>query len=462
MKKKGRAIIAVILAWCFVLGGCGKSGNITDLSQEEQGTGENSENTDCKDLENTEPEKPCQQPEMEGEITISTLFEQEFLTVAAQQFMSDYPDVKVTINVYKDTAESGTVEDYQTYLNTKIMSGKAEDIFFNSFLPVTKYSEMGVFEDLNEFISMTSEFNNENYFMNVLEAARQEDGKIYLIPYMAKFDCIAFSQELLDEQADIQNKLENQNSARFTESMDIAKMLLSGTDKRNAYLLQMNEISYMEYLIKDNFSQFFDMDNKQVQIDNAEYIRLLETVKELSDNNYLGAGVDFYNSDYQFAAMIDYDVQAGFYGLNAGSGQAYSQPLANENGNVVINANGCLALGSASANKELAWEFVKYLLSDEMQSQPSIHGLTVNRKGFDSAVDRYYEFYTEGNSSAVNKEEYRDLLRSWMEEVGACDMVDSALWTLIDEENGAFFSGKQTAEATAKNLQKKITQYFNE
>jgi hypothetical protein len=49
-----------------------------------------------------------------------------------------------------------------------------------------------------------------------------------------------------------------------------------------------------------------------------------------------------------------------------------------------------------------------------------------------------------------------------MEQISSCDRVDATIWDLIDAENEKYFSGEQTAEVTAKNLQKQINQYFNE
>ena len=456
MRKKGRTILALLLCALCVFSGCEKNGEDIPLEQSTQ------QEIEADNPENVvEEEKEVYvQPEMKGEITISCFYEQEFLNAAAEKFMETYPDVTVTINVYNETSGSGSVEDYQTYLNTKIMTGKAEDIIFNSFLPVTKYTEMGVFEDLSRYIALTPELNDENYFMNVLEAAKVEDGKIYLIPYMAKFDVISFSEELLAEQPALEQEIK---SASFSDRMTIANKLLQNTDNRNSFLIQMNELSYANYLVEDMFSDFVDVENKTVNIKTEAYINLLNQVKELSENDAFGSDrMDFYNTEYFFAATCDYDVQAAFYELDTSAGVSYGMPMANQDGNVAINANGCLALNSASANKNLAWEFMKYLLSDEVQSLPSLHGLAVNKSAFDTVAERYYSFYSEGSQATVDKEEYVELLESWMEQINDCDTVDSAIWTLIEEENNKFFEGKQTAEETASILQRKLEQYFNE
>lgn len=458
MKTNGRKVLALFVCMVCLLSGCGneQTQNEEDLQSNriERGSDISSSN------ETTErKQEEYVQPEMKGEITVSGFMEQEFLTAAAEQFMDLYPDVRVTVNVYHETSGAGSVEDYQTYLNTKIMTGKAEDIILNSFLPVDKYSETGVFEDLSRYISLTPEFTEENYFMNVLQSARAKNGEIFLIPYMAKFDVVGFSDALLSEQTGMESRLQ---SAGFSERMDIAKELVSNTLNENAFLIMMNEVQFADYLIEDKLSDFIDVEKKSVNLNSDAYISLLKEVKELSDNHAFDADVDFYNTEYYYAATCDYDVQAAFYELDEQSGLSYSMPVADSEGNTAVNANYCMALNSASQNKDLAWEFMKYLLSEEVQTLPSVHGLAVNKKGFDAAVERYYNFYAESNSGSVEKEEYGELLQSWMEQINDCDTVDSALWALIEEENGKFFEGKQTAEDTASVLQRKIEQYFNE
>ena len=454
MKTNGRKVLALFVCMVCLLSGCGNAQTQNEEDLQSKGSNIPSLN------ETTEQKKEeYVQPEMKGEITVSAFMEQEFLTAAARQFMDLYPDVKVTVNVYYETSGAGSVEDYQTYLNTKIMTGKAEDIILNSFLPVEKYSEMGVFEDLSRYISLTPEFTEENYFMNVLQSAKTKNGEIYLIPYMAKFNVVGFCDALLSEQTGMESRLQ---SAGFAERMDIAKELVSNTSKKNTFLIMMNEVQFADYLIEDKLSDFIDVEKKSVNLNADTYISLLKEVKELSDNHAFDADVDFYNMEYYYAATCDYDVQAAFYELDEQSGLSYSMPIADSEGNVAVNANYSMALNSASHNKDLAWEFMKYLLSEEVQTLPSVHGLAVNRKGFDAAVERYYNFYAESNSGSVEKEEYGELLQSWMEQLNDCDTVDSALWTLIEEENGKFFEGKQTAEDIASVLQRKIEQYFHE
>lgn len=467
--KKNRSLLAVLLIVISVLYGCGNgaepetTGVRNDAPVQEtawaSGTEEHSE-TEGKTPDAQEA-MTYVQPEMKGEITISCLNAEEFLNTAAEQFMKLYPDVKVTINSYKESFSDGTVEDYRTYLNTKIMTGKGEDILFTGFLPITKYSEMGVFEDLSGYIKKTPEMNDENYFMNVLQAAKDDSGKIYILPYMARFDTLAFSAELMSEHGG--NESDAQDLC-FGTAMDLAKQLVDETDKNNAFLIQMNAVSYTHSLVNDSIGQFIDVNAKKVSLDTPEYIALLESVKSLSENGYFDKDIDFYNMEFYFAAECDYDVQAAYYSMDTKNGPNYCMPLTDEEGRTLVKSNPCVAINSASENKDLAWEFIRYLLSDEVQTLPSIYGPAVSRKGLEAVAERFYTFYKEGNGGAGlgSEAEYKEILKSWLEQINGCDMLDSTIMDLIDEENSKYFSGQQTAEDTAGRLQRQLEQYFNE
>ncbi len=468
MRKK-RSLLAVLLVVASVFCGCSNgavqdtAGEKNDVPMQEtdgaSGTAERSENKEiAQDVQET---VLYVQPEMRGEISISCLYAEEFLNTAAEQFMERYPNVKVTINSYKESSREGTVEDYRTYLNTKIMTGKAEDILFTSSLPITKYSEMGVFEDLSGYIQKTPEMNDKNYFMNVLQAAQEVGGEIYIIPYAARFDTLAFSAELMSEHGGNESDVQD---LHFGTAMDLAKQMVDETDKNNAFLVQMNTVSYAHSLLKDSIGQFIDVNAKKVSLDTPEYIALLESVKSLSENGYFDTDIDFYNMEFYFAAECDYDVQAAYYSMDTKNGSNYCMPLTDAEGRTLVKSNPCVAVNSASENKDLAWEFIRYLLSDEVQTLPSIYGPAVSRKGLEAVAERFYTFYKEGNGGAGfgSEAEYKAILESWMEQINGCDMLDSTIVDLIDEENNKYFSGQQTAEDTARKLQQQLEQYFNE
>lgn len=451
MKKKKMSLLAILFALVFAVCGCAGKGGKTD-----SGVGDSSQKHVKGDKEQDEE---YTKPEMKGEIRVSCFGEAEFLDTAAKQFMDKYPDVKVVINGDSEQSDMLREEEYQTSFNTELMSGDGADIIFNSFLPVTKYSEMGAFEELSTYISRTPEMNDENYYMNVLKAAQNEDGEIYMLPYKASIPTFGFSTHLLKEHDDIENALKGKKNIRFSDGMNFAEQLVEGkAPSDNFFMIDMSPIEIMEYLIKDSLDDFIDQEKKEVHLDTPEYIDMLNSVKKIADGGWIDADIDFYNTEFYFAGYRNFDTQAAAFPVDPQSGRSYCMPLADKQGKVAINTNStCIALNSASEHKELAWEFMKYLLSDEVQSLPSFYGLAVNRQGFEKSVEREYDKGVNGSL-----EDYRNLLENWMKQVNACDMLDGPIVSLLELENEKFFDGQQSAEETAKTLQKQIEQYFNE
>ncbi|WP_406241916.1 ABC transporter substrate-binding protein [Tissierella carlieri] len=448
MKKTLLATILILT----ILVGC--TGNIQNSDEE------------TLNLSKQKDEEDYIPPKMEGELTVSAMFEQEYLTIAAQKFMSKYPDVNIIINSYVrtegdnvvGTSEEFSAESYRNQLNTKIMTGKAEDIIFTGHLPIHKYINMGVFEDLSNLLSLTPEINSDNYFMNVLEAPKNKDGNIYMLPLMSRFQVVSFDKHLVTDSG---KKIEDgMTKISFGKAAEFAQQLVDNTSRKNTFLSQEEGASFLNYAFRDYFNEFIDMDKKKVNV-GEKYISLLNHVKDLEDNGYFAAkgSIDFYNMEYYFAFNVDFDTQAAFFSLLPDT-YTYAMPLSDANGNVYVNPSNSVGISSNSKNKELAWEFIKFLLSDEVQSLPSFYGLGVNKKGFENSVENIFKLYNR--DEAVSKEEYRNLLEKWVMEINAYDINDPIISEFIWEESNKFFDGRQSAEESARILQAKISKYLNE
>ena len=117
--RKGRSLLAVLLIVMSVLCGCGNgtvpgdNGGQSDAPMQESSgaSGTEGRSEAGEKTPDVQEAAPYVQPEMKGEITISCLYAEEFLNTAAEQFMKLYPDVKVTINSYKESSGESMVED---------------------------------------------------------------------------------------------------------------------------------------------------------------------------------------------------------------------------------------------------------------------------------------------------------------------------------------------------------------
>lgn len=463
-RKRMKRVLALLLVFAVVLGGCGQSGGKNAASGGTTGGGQSSEDgQSSKGTQDGSQVAVYEQPEMKGEITISTLYEMEFLEEAAKSFMKKYPDVKVDIHVaVEDYLESGGGgAEYREQLNTKIMSGKAEDIICTTTIPVKKYMDMGVFEDLSGYLATTPQMDEEHYFMNVLKSAEDENGHIYILPYQCSFSVISFEKKIVEAA----QPLKTEGGIRFSEAAAYAKKCMDEAKVKNSYLTQLGDWGYMQSLIYEYWDTLVDVKEKKANVNTSQYIGWLKETKELSDKGYFDpGGLDFYNTRYYFAMNEDFDQQAAFYNLyeEAGTGNCMGMPIADEKGNVFTSSGQCLAINSASQNKALAWEFIRYVLSTEVQSLPALYGLAVNKESFPASAQKSLKVYTDGTKSQISVETYQALLEKWINCINKCNVKDLAIVQYFEEENVKFFEGKQSAEQAAKNIENKVTQYLRE
>ena len=410
---------------------------------------------------------------IEGEITVSLLDETEFVDIAANKFMDKYPNTKINVETFRETeliettdgavmsvapTEEFSTESYLQQLNTKIMSGKAADVIFTNPLPMIKYREMGVFEDLTDYIDEKG-IDEENYFMNIINLGKSEKGQ-FAMPLSVYFDIISFDKELVADSGIKPD--ENLKSISYSDALKIGIDLVDNTNRDNTYLTigRAYEVAYQ--LVEENLDDFIDFDKKESYFDKKEFIDILEYAKKLDQEGYFDKGtIDFYNMEYHFAYDIDFPSQAAAFTLYDDSIRYQSMPICNKDGKVMGRMGGSFGINSQSENKDLAWEFIYFLMSEEVQSMPSFYFTGINKNSFDASAGRYAEMMNSDEHS-LDAAEYKKLLRTWYEQVEVNRFTDYNLSNIIYEEMHNYFEDMSTVQEVSKNIQARVDKYFNE
>ncbi len=473
MKK----IISLILLATLLLAGCANKDVQTELpSLGEPITPSSQQNFTPKD---SKSERTYTPPEMKGELTISILDDSPILTLAAEMFMEKYPDVTVTINKFRSLEviqlENGSEmsaepsgeqssANYLSALNTKLMTGNAEDIIMTGYIPFQKYVDMGAFEDLSFYMENSPEINADSYYMNLFDAVKTTDGKMYTLPLTSFIRIISFHETLAN---DCQKYLpDTMSKICYEDALNYALELVENTNRKNTLLEISNGQGVVGGILYDKWGDFINPETKEVFFDTQDYISLLEYAAELEAKGYFDtSGLDFYNMEYYFAISSDFDVQAAYYHLldTSEANQFYHpMPLCDQDGNVNLTSASLFGINSASASKELAWEFLKFMLSDEVQTSPSNWGLSVNKNGFDAYVKRQYDMYNSGNGQVIDWDSYRSLIEGWLLQINDYNSERTVISNMIYDENEPFFEGKKTAADTAKQVQARLDKYLNE
>ena len=140
-----------------------------------------------------------------------------------------------------------------------------------------------------------------------------------------------------------------------------------------------------------------------------------------------------------------------------------------------------IAMCSASEHKEAVWEFMRLVLTEEIQlSDENLkYSFHTNKKVFDTMLDeRCNPQYDTGGKeipkSAVTiggtriefyamTSEQRSEFLSLIENTTSSDCGDDgSIFEIVMEEANAFFDGKQDAKKTAEAVQSRVTIYMNE
>jgi multiple sugar transport system substrate-binding protein len=146
-----------------------------------------------------------------------------------------------------------------------------------------------------------------------------------------------------------------------------------------------------------------------------------------------------------------------------------------------FTTNSLFGINDKSPNKALAWEFLKFLISEEMMSPPSLVGLPINKAAVSAAAQHVIETSKKisdnnnGKSKVqvnmnglrinlkqpISKEDVEPI-QNLLANANKYVRVDLMVMKIVQEETEAFFEGQKTAEDTAKTIQDRVSTYINE
>ena len=261
-------------------------------------------------------------------------------------------------------------KDLNTVMNIKILSGEGPDMFLAASIPYRSMAERKMFADIGALIEKDPDVDIEDFFPNIIKPLMDEEGHLYLMPCSFDFKAVLINKPLLNENSMEmpEGTLENliKTCVEFTErtkNEPNAYALLWGTGEI-ADGAKKELITAMDYRKKISFFSEID-DTVYNLIGNPPYISSSKDVGKvpllhdispyliISDSPSLdlpwnNAGVmNIFEYD-------EYEVRNFPRISNYKEEYFYMPTLA-----FCINKAG---------NVEEAWQFLKYLLSDEVQT----------------------------------------------------------------------------------------------
>lgn len=424
-------------------------------------------------------------------LTLAVPSAARWLEVAAIKFQKVNSDYSVNIKSYEQADQNekrGDNENYVKTLNTELLTGKGPDIISTNGLSSEKYMDRNIIADLSEYMEKDASFDESRYFTNIFDAFKYKD-KLYMLPASVNFDVLAANQEMLDQKS----LMIDDTSWNWNEFKQVAEKLTGKSSGKAANCTLFPEGVgsglLLENMLKGNYSSFVDSDQKKASFNSKEFIDLLEMVEGYGDNKLSDtvviSGSNYVDPDsldrgtvvYSMQTFIDYTGYAFLSGIYKDKLKLLRYPSAGGGYKGGFNSDSIFAINNNSKNKDAAWEFLKFLLSEDIQSD-ELDGFAINKAALKKSAQRAIEMTNSGGMMVAIStkgegkpqiitpkkltQEDIDYVNGFIEGMKSYNYNNSEVKKIILDEAGAFFAGNKTAKDAAGIIQQKASIYLGE
>ncbi|WP_164545707.1 ABC transporter substrate-binding protein [Paenibacillus albus] len=403
-------------------------------------------------------------------IVVSILGISPFYKLAKEKYEALHPNTTIEFKEFESGAmmSESEVEKYIKSTTTEVLSGKGADLFaFTTVeLPIDKYVNHGAFENVDDWIKRDTGFDQQQYQMNIMEGSKMNGG-LYIMPVEFYLEALYGDTDGL-KKAGVAIDDKNWTWNQFTE---ISKQLAG----KNGSGYSMNFLppeAMINNLVSDNYKRLIDGANAKASFDTPFFTELLTEVKEMYDEKELSDdAAQFRKSLLSYSLMTspsDYLVRLASYFKNS---KVYQKPHASDQqSGVSFLVTNQIAMNAHSEVKRDAWEFMKFLLSEEMQNYPHQTGFAMNKAVNEKAVEDVKkngidkDVGAKGGGAVVKvTDENLNALRDMLSAASLRNMgYETTVQQIVAEEVKAFFAGQKSADDVAELIQNRVTTYLNE
>ncbi|WP_221414093.1 ABC transporter substrate-binding protein [Paenibacillus sp. 598K] len=407
-------------------------------------------------------------------VVFSVLSSNRFLETAVRLFEEKHNDIRIEIKEYK--ASEGTegggaregfsladIEKYVQSVTTQVVSDGGPDLILMNNLPQHKFVEKNRLAHLNDLIADGSSFDRNTIYDNILKASQDGEG-LYTIPLSFSLETIQGNTELLKE---LNISVDKNAPWTWSQFSDVAKKLKEQGGSEGYYNLMMSPL--LHTYIEDRYEEL--VGEGQPGFDSDLFRNMMEEIKSIYDEGLLNEGMA---SDPAKAVFRMVGIFNPVAALTMPSNlDYYHNPSATgKQEGVPFKAIDSLGINSKSEVQSEAWEFIKFLLSDEMQASPDLFGLPMNKTATDKRLNEVVEKIENGTlelpipkdmlpSSETIKNRIAEV-QQLISEAGARKLSDLKVLTIATEEFESYKNGQKSAEEVSKLIQNRVTTYLNE
>lgn len=318
-------------------------------------------------------------------ITIATMSLNYRLRQRVLEYNRTNTEYRIRVNDYSQYITADDTNAAVTKLNTEIVAGNVPDIFIaNSSMPITQYSGKGILEDLTPY--MERDFGEDAFVEDFFKTLRDEDGKLYEIYPSFYVSTVGALKSVVGD----------------TETMSFAdiQQALSGLkDDATAFENTYSRDYAIESIIYGNMGSFVNWKTGECSFNSQEFIDLIEFIKtfktqeevdQIYDDPDYDWGVNTYEKIMSGEQLFFTTELSDFNSFRGSTFYTYNNDISFVGFPGIGNAFGFgdsgYALSAKSENKEAAWEFISYVLTEDYQRDNIYYYLPTNKTVFEEKM----------------------------------------------------------------------------
>ena len=391
-------------------------------------------------------------------------------------------DYRITL---VDYSQYNTTDDYTLgtqQMDRDVVSGSCPDIIFLSTGHEDRYIAKGALADLSALMEKDDSISQDDLVAGALKAYTV-DGKVYGLPVNFNIETMVASAKLVGD--------------RTSWTMEEMAQVISGLDEGTQVMSYTGQTSFLSQMVSENLDQFVDYAKGTCSFDSDSFKQLLAAAAKCPTDDELNQGDDVvaYSTDDEYSQMQSGDLLMTSQYMTDGNWslkQYYNlfnqehgfvnigYPVTENGGNgAIIHVSGGLAISAKTQYTDAAWDFLKSLLSDDVQE--GNWSLPVTRTALDKALSEAMEksYYTDENGEKVYyddttylgdteytlaplTQEQVDDFKTLIDGATPGGTYDTDIQEIIQDEAGAYFAGDKTADDVAKLIQNRVSIYLGE
>lgn len=448
--KLNRKWVLALLAMIIVLSGCSSS----SVGSGGEGVTDKPSGQDDKTIE------------------IAMMSAHPYLDEAIKQYKKIRPDIHIKFQEYKATPQleentssepltKGDIEKYVQTVSTQLMSGKGADIIVMNELPKDKYVAKNMLVNFYDLMDKDADFDRNQYYQNIFKNSQNGDG-LYAMPFSFTLDALTGNKDLL-ERANIKI---NDQTWTWDDLKEISKKLKEQVAEDVVAFGNLYPGALLSEYIEANYDKLIDQG--QANFDSDLFRGMMKQIKSMYDEGVFSADFTQQFSESFFGNAYLLDPTTGLTQVLDPKFNIYQKPTVNgQNNGTPFKSYFTLGMNSKSKVQDEAWNFIKFMLSEEMQSSPMVGGFALHKgvveKQLGDAKQQAVAGTLTGQKFDTNTVESKiKELNQLIDGASTNLSSDFKVISIAIEEFESYMSGQKSVEDVSKLIQNRVNTYINE